>query len=136
MSTGGARAPICFLFFIILLKKTFGDVLQKKEKNKSLNMYVMSVNVRFGGAKVAERAGRIARSVKARVPNFESVLFFVQECSASALRAIRREVWETHVAFARPNYSTHIGPFVATFVPRRGSVESCSRGVQRAPGLV
>ena len=86
----------------------------------------MSVNVRFGGANIAERAGRIARSVKARVPNFESVLFFVQECSASALRAIRREVWETHVAFARPKYRTHIGPFVATFVPRRGSVVAVS----------
>jgi len=80
-------------------------------------MYVVSVNVRFSGQNIAERAGRIARNVKARVPNFASALFFVQECSASAMRAIRREVRDTHHAFARPNYRTHIGPFVATFVP-------------------
>ena len=86
-------------------------------------MYVVSVNVRFGGSNVADRAGRIARSVKHRVPNFESVLFFVQECSAGAMRSIRREVGLTHEAFARRGYRPHIGPFVATFVPRSwGSV--------------
>ena len=89
-------------------------------------MDVVSVNVRFGGTKVAARAGRIARSVKDLIPNFESVLFFVQECSAPALMAIRREIGDTHVAFARPNYSTHIGPFVATFVPLRCSVVAVS----------
>ena len=89
-------------------------------------MYIVSVNVRFGGSKVAARAGRIARSVKKLVPNFESVLFFVQECSAPALIAIRREIGDTHVAFARPNYRTHIGPFVATFVPLRCSVVEVS----------
>jgi endonuclease/exonuclease/phosphatase family metal-dependent hydrolase len=89
-------------------------------------MDVVSVNVRFGGSNVAARAGRIARSVKDLVPNFESVLFFVQECSAPALIAIRREIGDTHVAFARPNYSTHIGPFVATFVPLRCSVAAVS----------
>jgi hypothetical protein len=89
-------------------------------------MDVVSVNVRFGGSNVAARAGRIARSVKELVPNFESVLFFVQECSAPALIAIRREIGDTHVAFARPNYRTHIGPFVATFVPLRCSVVAVS----------
>jgi flagellar biosynthesis GTPase FlhF len=89
-------------------------------------MDVVSVNVRFGGSKVAARAGRIARSVKELVPNFESALFFVQECSAPALKEIMREVGDTHVAFARPKYRTHIGPFVATFVPRRSSVVAVS----------
>jgi hypothetical protein len=89
-------------------------------------MYLVSVNVQFGGSKVAARAGRITRSVKDRVPNFESALFFVQECSAPALKAIRREIGDTHVAFARPNYRTHIGPFVATFVPLRCSVVAVS----------
>jgi hypothetical protein len=89
-------------------------------------MDVVSVNVRFGGSNVAARAGRIARSVKKLVLNFESVLFFVQECSAPALMAIRREIGDTHVAFARPNYRTHIGPFVATFVPLRCSVVAVS----------
>ena len=89
-------------------------------------MDVVSVNVRFGGSNVAVRAGRIARSVKDLVPNFASALFFVQECSAPALMAIRREIGDTHVAFARPNYSTHIGPFVATFVPLRCSVVAVS----------
>jgi endonuclease/exonuclease/phosphatase family metal-dependent hydrolase len=89
-------------------------------------MYIVSVNVRFGGSNVAARARRIARSVKDLVPNFESVLFFVQECSAPALIAIRREIGDTHVAFARPNYRTHIGPFVATFVPLRCSVAAVS----------
>ena len=96
-------------------------------------MYVVSVNVRFGGANVAERAGRIARSVKSRVPNFESVLFLVQECSADAMRAIRREVSSTHEAFARPNYRMHIGPFVATFVPRAWRDRGVSVSWRRAP---
>ncbi len=89
-------------------------------------MYIVSVNVRFGGSNVAARAGRIARSFKELVPNFESALFFVQECSAPALKEIMREVGDTHVAFARPKYRTHIGPFVATFVPRRSSVVAVS----------
>ncbi|NDC41523.1 MAG: hypothetical protein EBZ77_08235 [Chitinophagia bacterium] len=76
------------------------------------------MNVRFGGQNIAERAARIARNVKSHVPSFASALFFVQECSAPAMRAIRSEVGDTHFAFARPNYRTHIGPFVATFVPR------------------
>jgi endonuclease/exonuclease/phosphatase family metal-dependent hydrolase len=81
-------------------------------------MDVVSVNVRFGGQNIAERAARIAQNVKSHVPSFASALFFVQECSAPAMRAIRSEVGDTHFAFARPNYRTHIGPFVATFVPR------------------
>lgn len=81
-------------------------------------MDVVSVNVRFGGQNIAERAARIARNVRDLVPSFASALFFVQECSVSAMRAIRGEIGDTHLAFARPNYRTHIGPFVATFVPR------------------
>ena len=86
-------------------------------------MLVVSVNVRFGGSNVALRAERIARNVRAKVsPHFANALFFVQECSASAMRAIIRVIGETHRGYAPKEYKTQIGPFVATFVPRGADV--------------
>jgi hypothetical protein len=92
-------------------------------------MRVASVNVRYGGGRIAARAASIVRAVRDAVPSFETALLLVQECSAPAMRAIRAVVGATHAGFARRGHATAVGPFVATFVPRS---DAASYSVARA----
>jgi hypothetical protein len=93
-------------------------------------MRVVSVNVRYGGGRIAERAAAIVGYVRDATPSFESALLLVQECSAPAMRAIGATIGATHAGVARRGYERSVGTFVATFVPR---AYAAMYAVTRAP---